>query len=113
MLLRLYVENLEARRKKEQPPYTILIVTHELNEALYVSDRVIGLSQYHTEGHQGATIVYDKAAPVFSPNDNKEIGHFIEQKEELLKAVFDETHVQHHSKFISFWERHEKSSSTD
>ena len=112
MLLRLYAENLEARRKKEQPPYTILIVTHELNEALYVSDRVIGLSQYHAEGHHGATIVYDKAAPVFSPNDDKEIGRFIEQKEELLKAVFDEAHAQHHSKFVSFWGRHEKSAAT-
>ena len=46
MLLGLYQENLAALQKNEKPPYTILIVTHELNEAIYVGDRVIGLSQY-------------------------------------------------------------------
>ena len=73
MLLNLYQENLAGQeRKGEPPPHTILIVTHELNEALYVADRVVGLSQYHREGSQGATIVYDKAAPVFHPTDPKE-----------------------------------------
>ena len=108
MLLRLYDDNIQARRRQEEPPYTILIVTHELNEALYVSDRVIGLSQYHAEGTQGATIVYDKAAPVFRPDEPKDVSQFFQQKEELLRAVFDEDHVQHHSEFISFWESHDK-----
>ncbi len=39
MLLTLYLENRAAKQKGEKPPYTILIVTHELNEALYVGDR--------------------------------------------------------------------------
>ncbi len=43
MLLDLYMENVTAKREGRPPPYTILIVTHELNEALYVADRVIGL----------------------------------------------------------------------
>jgi NitT/TauT family transport system ATP-binding protein len=108
MLLHLYDENLQARKKGETPPYTILIVTHELNEALYVSDRVLGLSQYHEGGQNGATIVYDKAAPVYRPDQPKELGDFLEQKEQLLKAVFDEEHIQHHSEFVSFWQDHEK-----
>ena len=108
MLLRLYEQNLEAKEKGEPAPYTILIVTHELNEALYVSDRVLGLSQYHQEGKDGATIVYDKPAPLFKPGDAKEIQHFEEQKEELRVAVFDDTTLQHHSEYVAFWEQHAK-----
>ena len=108
MLLQLYQENVEARERGEAPPYTILIVTHELTEALYVSDRVLGLSQYHEGGTDGATIVYDKAAPVYRPNQPKEISDFFEQKEELLRAVFDEQHIQHHTEFVTFWEQREK-----
>ncbi len=34
----------------------MLFVTHELNEALYVADRVIGLSRFHSEGHRGVRL---------------------------------------------------------
>ena len=108
MLLRLYDENCQALEKQQPPPYTILIVTHELNEALYVSDRILGLSQYHAEGENGATIVYDKAAPVFKPQEPKNVSQFLAQKEELLGAVFDEEQVQHHREFVTFWQDHEK-----
>jgi NitT/TauT family transport system ATP-binding protein len=108
MLLNLYEENLTAKQRGTAPPHTIILVTHELNEALYVSDRILGLSQYHEEGRAGATIVYDKAAPVFKPSDPKDVGKFLAQKEELLRAVFDEQHIQHHSQFVSFWEDHGK-----
>ena len=103
MLLQLYQENLRARRENQKPPFTILIVTHELNEALYVSDRVLGLSQYHTNGREGATIVYDKAMPVFDPTDPRDFTAFTQQKEELRRAVFDPTHIQHHAEFVSYW----------
>ena len=83
-------------------------MTHELNEALYVSDRILGLSQYHAEGENGATIVYDKAAPVFKPQEPKNVSQFLAQKEELLGAVFDEEQVQHHREFVTFWQDHEK-----
>jgi len=43
---------LESKTRGEQPQYTIIIVTHELNEAIYVADRVIGLSRFYTEGSQ-------------------------------------------------------------
>ncbi len=104
MLLQLYEKNMEARSKGEPEPFTILIVTHELNEALYVSDRILGLSQYHHDGEEGAMIVYDKPAPIFRPNQEKDLTAFKEQKENLLRAVFSEEHIQHHSEFVSFWD---------
>ncbi|MFV1964197.1 MAG: ABC transporter ATP-binding protein [Pirellulaceae bacterium] len=111
MLLNLYAENVSAKKEGKPPPHTIMIVTHELSEALYVSDRVIGLSQYHSSGSSGATIVYDKAAPVFTPSDPKDAGQFLAQKGELLRAVFDQDYIQHHSEFVSFWEGHSSTSS--
>ena len=62
---RQYQENIAARQHGKQAPYTIILVTHELNEAIYVGDRVVGLSQYWNwkeRGHSacpGSTIVYD------------------------------------------------------
>jgi NitT/TauT family transport system ATP-binding protein len=103
MLLRFYQENLKARQRGQRPEYTIIIVTHELNEALYVADRVIGLSRYHTAGDRGAMIVYDRPCPVFSPDDPKDFSKLIEQREELRKAVFDESYIKEHSKYVSFW----------
>ncbi|MEZ6087319.1 MAG: ABC transporter ATP-binding protein [Pirellulaceae bacterium] len=106
MLLNLYAENQAARRAGQTPPYTILIVTHELNEAIYVSDRVLGLSQYHQDGKEGATIVYDKAAPVYEPHSPKDVNAFVSQREELLRAVFSNQYIQHHSEYVTFWRDH-------
>lgn len=103
MLLHLYQENLEAKKQGRLPPTTILIVTHELNEAIYVSDRVIGLSQYHADGHLGSTIVYDKPSPIFHPNDAKEFSIFEKQKEELRKAVFDTKSRLNREEYVTFW----------
>jgi NitT/TauT family transport system ATP-binding protein len=103
MLLRFYQENLKAKQRGEVPEYTIIIVTHELNEALYVSDRVIGLSRYHTKGNQGAMIVYDRPCQIFSPDDPRDFSKLVEQREELRKAVFDENYVKEHTKYVSFF----------
>lgn len=103
MLLRFYQENLRAKQRGQEPQYTIIIVTHELNEALYVADRVIGLSRYHTQGEQGAMIVYDRPCPVFHPDEPKDLEILVEQREELRKAVFDPTYIKEHSKYVSFW----------
>ena len=92
----------------KRPPYTILIVTHELNEALYVSDRVLGLSQYHQDGENGATIVYDKPAPIFRPGDARDFEQFEQQKDEMRRAVFDPDRIQHHDEFVTFWKGHSK-----
>ena len=103
MLLGFYQENIKAKREGRTPEYTILIVTHELNEAIYVADRVVGLSRFHDEGDQGATIVYDRPCPVYHPDDPKDLADFVEQREELRRAVFDPEYVKHHSKYVSFW----------
>ena len=104
MLLQFYQENLDAKAQGENPPYTILIVTHELNEALYVSDRVIGLSQFHDDGANGATIVYDRPCPVFHPNEPRDFSRFIEQREELRQAVFDAQENKQYQQYITYWD---------
>lgn len=109
MLLRFYQENLQAKKQGQEPPYTILIVTHELNEALYVADRVIGLSQYHNDGANGATIVYDRPSPVFHPDDPRDFGRLVHQREELRQAVFDEQENKQHQKFVTFWDELQRS----
>ncbi len=104
MLLRFYQENLLAIREGRTPEYTILIVTHELNEAIYVANRVIGLSQFHDDGKNGATVVYDRPCPIFHPDEPKDLNKFVEQREELRRAVFDPSYIKHHSKYVSFWD---------
>lgn len=95
-LLLLYSENQEAKNAGQAPPYTLIIVTHELNEAIYVGDRLIGLSQYwdwKSEGHQefpGASIVYDQSSPVFEPHDIREFEVFEDQRNALRDEVFDQ-----------------------
>lgn len=103
MLLKFYQENLIAKREGRRPEYTILMVTHELNEAIYVADRVIGMSRFHEEGNLGATIVYDRPCPVFHPDDPRDFGKFVAQREELRRAVFDEEYIKHRDKYVTFW----------
>lgn len=110
MLLTLYLENCVARDKGEKPPYTILIVTHELNEAIYVGDRVVGVSQYWNwksqgiDGCPGATIVYDKAAPIYQPDDERDYAGFAQQREEIRNVVFDPMNLSERDKFRTFWD---------
>lgn len=95
MLLELAAENREAQENGEPPPHTVLIVTHEINEAIYVGDRLVGLSQYwdwQAEGYDrcpGAKIVYDKPCPVYSVSDPKDHTDFIDQKDEIINTVFE------------------------
>ncbi len=103
MLLRFYQENLLAKKAGLVPEYTIMIVTHELNEAIYVSDRVIGMSRYHTEGTMGSSIVYDRPSPVFQPEDPRDFSKFIDQREELRRAVFDPQYIKDRNKYVTFW----------
>ena len=111
MLLSLYCDNLQAIRKGEPPACTIVLVTHELEEAIYVGDRVLGLSQYWNwaeQGHAecpGATIVYDEVAPVYAP-DRKEKSHAAEeQRAKILEAVFDPRATQNADEFRRFWQQ--------
>lgn len=92
MLLRLYEKNVEAKKMKKRPPYTIVMVTHEIDEAIFVGDRVVALSRYWNwkESHKkcpGATIVYDKPAPVFRAGDPRDYAAFVEQKNEIIHSA--------------------------
>lgn len=105
MLLGFYQDNLKAISNGQYPPYTIIMVTHELNEAIYVGDRVVGVSQYHGNGFKGATITYDKKAPVYAPDDEVNFNLFASQKNELKKIVFDENSKPVGDEHVSFWSK--------
>jgi NitT/TauT family transport system ATP-binding protein len=114
LLLSLYAENCAAKAKGEDPLYTILIVTHELTEALYVGDRVLGLSQYWDWASQGlkkspgATIIYDKAAPVYLPGQPKRYEEFVAQREEIRRVVFEPLEPSPPGEHLTFWEQVER-----
>ena len=109
LLLSLYQENLQAKAKGGLPPYTILIVTHELNEALYVGDRVVGLSQYWNwkdAGHSncpGARVIYDKAVPVFLPGQERDPEAFRRYRDEIRAVVFETDELVDPKKHRTFW----------
>jgi NitT/TauT family transport system ATP-binding protein len=106
LLLALHDENGAKTRAGGLPPYTLIIVTHELNEALLVGDRVAGLSQYwdwKCESHErcpGATIIYDKPAPIFKAENARELEQFVKQREEIRRVVFDPAAARKRSEHI-------------
>ncbi|MFH1377927.1 MAG: ATP-binding cassette domain-containing protein [Planctomycetota bacterium] len=110
LLLTLYDENLTAKQKGLPPPYTIFIVTHEINEAIYVGDRVTALSQYWNwkdSGFQscpGATILYDKMAPVYRPDQPRDVEQFAHQRDEIRRAAFNPANLQDRNEFLRFWD---------
>ncbi len=109
MLLTRYAENVAAVAGGQPAPHTILIVTHELNEAIFVADRVVGLSQYwnwRESGYDdcpGATIVYDQPAPVFTPGSERPTDAFFKQRSEIRRVVFDTTARTNPADYVSFW----------
>lgn len=109
MLMALYRENQQARSQGQPPPYTVVIVTHELNEAIYVGDRVVGLSQYwdwRKEGHSacpGATIVYDQSAPVFEAKTARDFERFTAQREEIRRVVFEPKPLRDRHTHVVYW----------
>lgn len=110
LLLTLYAENMEAVKKGTLPPYTILIVTHELKEALLVGDRIIGLSQYwNSQDHidvmvrGSSSIIYDKKAPVYRPEDVGNYQDFTNHIDEIRNAVFNPLVLQEREEYLHFW----------
>ena len=109
MLLTLYAENCRAAGRGEEPPLTVLIVTHEINEAIFVGDRVLGLSQYwdwRGAGHAacpGATILYDKAVPVCAPDADRNFDLFRDRRREILDVVFSPEVLLDREKHCLFW----------
>jgi len=107
MILDLGRDNVEAQEKGEEPPYTILIVTHELEEAIRISSRIVGLSQYHAEGSKGSTIVYDEPSPVYIPGHEKEYIFLQEQKEQIRRCIFP-NQVKAREEKAKFWQDYQR-----
>ena len=85
------------------------VVAHELNEAIYVADRVIGLSQSwnwaagkHAES-PGATVVYDAVAPVYAPGAEVNFQDFAQQRREIRQRVFSDDLTIEPSESVRFW----------
>jgi NitT/TauT family transport system ATP-binding protein len=114
MLLHLYADNIEAKQRGEDPPWTVLFITHELNEAFYVSDRVVGLSRNWYEDlkekrifgkDQGSTKVWDKHSPTYTPDAPKDFELFYESKQKLRDAVLDDkAPTVLRNQHVSFWD---------
>jgi NitT/TauT family transport system ATP-binding protein len=119
MLLELRNENLEAQAAGRKPPYTVILVTHELKEALKVADRVVALSAHwvwEDEGlppqpYPGATIVYDAVAPFqidYEVDLTTDLG---KQREEIRKAAFPKDPSVprvDRDKFVRFWKEYQE-----
>lgn len=118
MLLYLYAENMEAARRGEDPPWTVLFITHELTEAFYIGDRVVGLSRnwYKPDpkwaenskmehgSELGATKVWDKCAPVYHPDAPRDFELFHKAKQELKDVVLDDkAKPVERDQHVSFW----------
>jgi NitT/TauT family transport system ATP-binding protein len=110
MLLTLYSENCAAKERGEPAPYTIFIVTHELNEAIYVGDRIVALSQYwdwQADGLKkspGATIVYDHVAPVYLPDQARDFETFLNQRHMIRQIAFEPDQPISRNENIRFWD---------
>lgn len=112
MLLELNKENIEAKKRGENPPYTVLIVTHELKEGILVCDRVLGLSQYwpfekveDPYAQDAATIVYDKTAPVYMPDDPRDMQDFAAQSKEIYEFVMNPNVRQKREQLRTYWDQ--------
>jgi NitT/TauT family transport system ATP-binding protein len=109
MLLELYAENQQAKKEGRPPPFTVVMVTHELDEAFYIADRVIGLSRYWEVADRkgddyGATIVFDKMAPIYGPHDPRDFTRFAAEKALLRKVAFDKDTRMSPRTHCTFWE---------
>lgn len=113
MMRGITAENREAIRAGRPPPYTVIIVTHEINEGLFVSDRILGLSQYWdwkatgAPECPGATIVYDQPSPVYELKETRDFERFKDQKRQVIDSVFENTIMQPRWEWVQETERPE------
>jgi len=90
---------------------TVLIITHEINEAIFVGCRILGLSQYWNWAEQGfdscpgATIIFDKVAPHFNPDDERDYTQFVPLKRAIKRFVYSEDELQRHDEYVTYWDR--------
>ncbi len=68
---------------------TILFVTHDLEEAVYLGDRIVVLSQYHGEEKPGAKIVLDKNLHEYDDPEIKSSPKFAQLVREIFHIGFE------------------------
>ncbi|MDD5090096.1 MAG: ATP-binding cassette domain-containing protein, partial [Candidatus Wallbacteria bacterium] len=111
LLLRLYLQNKNADNGSGL--ISVILVTHELSEAILISDRVVALSQHWNwkesgfQSSPGATVVYDCPAPVFEPDAVIRAEEFREQEDEIKKAAFNPEYCQSRMEFLKYWKETE------
>jgi NitT/TauT family transport system ATP-binding protein len=113
MLLQLYSENINAKKAGLRPQWTVIIVTHELDEAFYVADRVVALSRNWHENTKsgrimgetsGSTVVWDQYAPVYEPESPKDFALFSQMKADLRSLVLDnQAPSLERGRYVQFW----------
>ena len=119
MLLHLYADNIEAKKRGEDPPHTVIFITHDLNEAFYISDRVVGFGKNWYEDtvkngrktgkNLGSTKVWDKCAPTYTPDSPKNFDLFYAAKEQLKEIVLNDGSPEiQRNQHVSFWQDLEK-----
>ena len=112
-LAELYQENMQARAKGQQPQHTLVMVTHELNEAIIVADRIIALSrdwrwkdEPGVTEHPGATVVYDASTPPLPRDPVTNADDFRRQRVEIRQAAFNPDEPVPRNKYVRFWQEH-------
>jgi NitT/TauT family transport system ATP-binding protein len=78
---------LNLKNSPEHP--TIIMVTHELEDAFHLADRVIGLSRNYEQGEiLGSKVVYDEEAPEYNPDDPEALKEYGRKLKKLREAIF-------------------------
>jgi NitT/TauT family transport system ATP-binding protein len=87
----------------EQQNITIFFVTHDLEEAIFVGDRLLVLSNFYSheedEEVQGAKLVMDVPTPEVHTTQDKKKGEFREFIDSVRRQGFDPAHRQHIDEF--------------
>jgi len=84
-----------------QTEQTILFITHDLEEAIFMGTRLIVLSQYYKDGRNGSKIVEDIKIPWPQPRPTtiKHTKEFNDIMEGIRHAGLDPTHLQDINEF--------------
>lgn len=104
LMLDIGQRNIESVMNNEEPPVTVVFVTHDLEEAIKIANRVIAISQFHPEGEKGATVVFDQATPAFDPLNPVEFDFpkAVAMEQEIRAAAMDPLNLGPKSQFLTF-----------